>query len=281
MKDRTCLITGANRGIGKAAALELAAAGARLVLVCRDRAAGEAAREEIRASAGDRPVELLLADLSRLESVRALAEEVRSRCDALHVLVNNAGVLLHEREVDERGVERTFAVNHLAAFLLTRELEGLLRESAPARVVTVSSEAHRRARWDPADLQLERGWGGRRAYANSKLANLYFTFELARRLGSCGVTANALHPGVIRTGLFDDYVRDTSFLVRALATPFKFLAASARDGGHAVARLAADPELEGVSGRYFKCLRETNSSRVSYDRDQWAGLWEDSRRLTS
>ena len=203
MKGKTCLVTGANAGIGKAAAMELARRGARVVLLCRSETRGRAALSEIERRSGNASLDLLVADLSSQRRIRTMAEEYLRRFERLDVLVNNAAVLAwRERRVNEDGLEMTFAVNHLAPFLLTGLLLDRLKECAPSRIVTVASGAHRRAELDFDDLQNERDYSPFDAYSRSKLANVYFTYELARRLEGTGVTANCLHPGVVSTALF-------------------------------------------------------------------------------
>jgi NAD(P)-dependent dehydrogenase (short-subunit alcohol dehydrogenase family) len=202
LSGRRCLITGATSGIGRVASEQLAKAGARITLVARNRAKAEHAVAEIKASTGNDAVDFLLADLSSMDEVRALAETVRASFDALHILINNAGALFSRRHETVDGFEMTFALNHLAYFLLTRELRPLLTSSAPARIVNVASAAHARAGGgiDFDDLQAERRFRPFTAYARSKLANILFTRELARRLEGTGVTANCLHPGFVATG---------------------------------------------------------------------------------
>lgn len=201
LRDRVCLVTGATSGIGRVAAMTLAGQGATVLLTGRDRGRGEAVVEEIQRRG--ETAEFFQADFSSLQTVRDLAAEVRSRYPRLDVLINNAGGVNAERRLTPDGIERTFAVNHLATFLLTEELRDLLVASAPARIVTVSSEAHRMLKTlDFDNLQGERRYRGFRAYAISKLANVLFTYELDRRLRGSGVTANCLHPGTVRTGIW-------------------------------------------------------------------------------
>src|SRR5579863_955384 len=195
MQGKTCLITGANSGIGKATALALAQMGAAMVLVSRDRARGEEAQREIKTKSGNESIDLLLADLSSQESIRQLARDFKQRYDRLHVLINNAGAYSLTRRVTVDGMEMTVAVNLLAPFLLTNLLLGMLKASAPARIVNVSSDAHEANYLNLDDLQLEKHFRPMRAYGQSKLAEVLFTYELARHLEGTGVTANCLHPG--------------------------------------------------------------------------------------
>jgi NAD(P)-dependent dehydrogenase (short-subunit alcohol dehydrogenase family) len=270
MQGKTVLVTGANQGIGKAAALALARQGARVVMVARNPDKGRAALADVEAASGSREVELIVADLSSQSEIRRAAEEYRSRHQRLDVLINNAGVFVPERHVTVDGLEETFAVNHLASFLLTRELLPLLKASAPSRIVNVSSEAHRHARMTWEDLQFaNRGYRGFRAYGQSKLANVLFTYELARRLEGTGVTVNALHPGVIGSGFGQTYGGAMSVLVK-LARPFML---TPEDGARTTVYLASSPEVEGVSGRYFSKCRPVKSNGISYCEASQKKLW--------
>ena len=275
MDAKICLVTGGTSGVGRAAAAQLARGGLTVLLTGRDRARGEAVVSAIRAGGGQ--ADFLPADFASLASVRALAAEVRRRHDRLHVLVNNAGFVGGTtRQLTADGCEETFAVNHLATFLLTGLLRGLLLAAAPARVVTVSSEAHRLVRaLDFDNLQCERRYKPFLAYAQSKLANVLFTCELDRQLAGSGVTATCLHPGVVRTGIWQA-AGGVLGVVARLAQPFML---SAESSARAVTRLAADPALDGVSGRYFNREREAPSSPGSHDPDARTRLWEVSERL--
>ena len=195
MNEKICLVTGANSGIGKVTTKALTAGGATVIMVCRNRDKGEAARDEIIRETRNKNVNLVIADFSDLSQIRRLAAGVKAKYPRLHALVNNAGSYNGERKLTVNGYETTFEVNHLGYFLLTVELLDLLKSSAPARVVNVASEAHRSARINLDDLNLEKGYGGWKAYGQSKLANVLFTYELARRLKGTGVTANLPAPG--------------------------------------------------------------------------------------
>lgn len=280
MKGRVCVVTGANRGIGKSTALGLAGLGATVVMICRDAALGEAARREIRERAGNDLVDCLQADLSSLESIESVAREIGRRHDRLHVLINNAGVFRSACLLTAEGRETTFAVNHLGVFRLTRGLIGQLRESAPSRVIITSSQAHRQARLDPEDLDMQRSFNGMIAYCNSKLENLLFSYELSRRLEGSGVCVNAIHPGSIRTRLVEEDLLGMSALTR-LARPLcvPFLR-TPETGARTGILLASSPDLEGVTGRYYKLEREARSSRVSHDRELAGRLWEISEDLS-
>jgi NAD(P)-dependent dehydrogenase (short-subunit alcohol dehydrogenase family) len=274
MAGRTVLVTGATNGIGGATAAGLAALGARVGVVGRDRGRTEAAVTRIREAGG--AADAFVADLSAQREVRRLADEVLAAYPRLDVLVNNAGGYWAHRHTTEDGLERTFALNHLAPFLLTNLLLPRLRASAPARVVTVSSGAHVTGRIDFDDLQGEKGYGGQRAYGQSKLANVLFTYELARRLEGAGVTATVLHPGVVRTGFAREDSGRLMGLGLPLARPFM---KSPEQGARTSVHLASSPEVEGVTGRYFVGGRPVRSSRASYDEAVAARLWEVSARL--
>jgi NAD(P)-dependent dehydrogenase (short-subunit alcohol dehydrogenase family) len=277
MQGKTVLVTGGNQGIGKATALELARMGARVVIVSRNPDKGRAAVAEVQAASPSREGELIVADLSSQAEVRRAAAELRSRHPRLDVLVNNAGLYVPERHVTVDGIEETFAVNHLAPFLLTRELLDLLRASGAARIVNVSSEAHRPAKMYWEDLQFSnRPYRAFRAYGQSKLANVLFTYELARRLEGTGVTANALHPGVIASGFGQTYGGAVSVLVK-LARPFL---ASIEEGARTSVYLASSPEVASVTGKYFVKRRAVRSNEVSYCQCSQKKLWALSEELT-
>jgi retinol dehydrogenase 14 len=270
MHAKVALVTGATGGIGRAIAMGLAKAGMHVILVGRDRARGERVRAEI----GDQ-AELILADLSSLAEVRRLAEEVRRRHDHLSVLVNNAGINLNRMQKTVDGFERVFAVNHLAPFLLTNLLLDRLRVGAPARVVNLTSSGHA-SQLDFDDLQSEKGFSMMRSYMRSKLGNLLFTYELARRLAGTGVTVNAVHPGVVRTDLGRDF---KGFFRVFLWVMWPFIRTPEKGADTAVWAATA-PELEQVTGRYFANRREAKSKPISYDESVARKLWEVSERLT-
>src|SRR5215210_1282440 len=277
MGEKVCLITGATSGIGKATAMGLANMGASVVMVGRDRGRGEAALAEIKEKNGNASVDLMLADLSSQEEIRRLADEFKEACPRLDVLINNAGVFRSERITTADGIEMTFAVNHLAYFLLTNLLLDALEASAPSRIVNVSSGDHSNATIDFDDLQGEKGYKGAKAYSQSKLANVLFTYELARRLEGTGVTANCLHPGVVGTNLGSGVSGVFGFMVRALTPLMK----SPEQGAETSICLASSPEVESLSGRYFVKKAETRSSDESYDAGLARRLWEVSAELTN
>ena len=275
MAGRTVLVTGGTSGIGRATALGLAAMGAHLAITGRDRERTEDAAREIRGAGGGQ-VDVFVADLSAQSQVRRLAAEVLERLPRIDVLVNNAGGFWNTRHVTADGLERTFALNHLAPFLLTSLLLGRLKRTAPARVVTVSSNVQAHGRIDFDDLQAERSYSGARAYNQSKLANVLFTYELARRLEGTAVTANALHPGLVRTS----FGAEDPGAVQRLFVPFvrPFMKAPARGAATSI-QLASAPGLEHVTGRFFAGGKPTRSSERSYDQAAAARLWQVSTEL--
>lgn len=271
MGDRTVLITGATSGIGKATAARLARRGHRVLMAGRTRERGQAAVATVRERATGPKPELLLADLSEQSEVRELASRVRDVTRRLDVLINNAGTYSRSRRTTDDGTELQLAVNYLAPFLLTRLLLPLLEESAPSRVVTVSSMEHRIGRIRFDDLQLEEGYSGGRAYRQSKLATVMFTRELARRLRGTGVAANAVHPGVAYTKLVDR--------ISKLSRLIKFALKSPEEAAEGPVHLAVAPELEGVSGRYFRGTREVCPSRRARDPEAARRLWRRTEEL--
>lgn len=279
MSGKTCIVTGANKGIGRETATGLARMGADVVMVCRSAERGQEALTEVQRNARGGKVELMLADLESQAETRRLATDLKRRHSRLDVLVNNAGVLRTSRTLTVDGYETTFALNHLAYFLLTDLLLDLLKASAPSRIVNVSSSAHFRGVMDFEDLQGER-FGIFRAYSQSKLANVLFTYELARRLEGGGVTANALHPGVVASGFGRDNRGLKGRVTQAflnLGRPFML---NNRQGAETSLYLACSPEVEGVSGKYFDKRKAVRSSPASYDEDIARRLWEVSAELT-
>jgi retinol dehydrogenase 14 len=277
MAGRTCLVTGATSGIGKATAAGLARLGADLVLVARDRARAEATVAEIKAATGNPRIELLVADLASQASIRQAVQEYRRGHDRLHVLVNNAGGFWATRHSTVDGLEWTFAVNHLAYFLLTNLLLELLVASAPARIVNVTSSAQAIGDIHLDDLQFQRRYRGQAAYNQSKLANVLFTYKLARRLEGTGVTVNCGAPGVTRTNFGRDDSGPVMRLLTPLARPFM---RTPEQGADTVVYLASSPEVEGVTGGYYASGRARRSSRRSYDTELAGPLWRVSEKLT-
>jgi NAD(P)-dependent dehydrogenase (short-subunit alcohol dehydrogenase family) len=262
----TILVTGATDGLGKRVARELAGKGATVLLHGRTSERLEAALEHIRKETGSERLGSYLADLSSLAQVRALAERILSDQIRLDVLINNAGVIVRERKESEDGFELTFAVNYLAHFLLTSLLSPLLRDSAPARIVNVASAGQSPVDFD--DVMLERRYDGMRAYTQSKLAQIMFTFELARHLSGSGVSVNALHPASLM---------DT----KMVSETFGYTMSTVHEGAVATVHLAASPDVEGVTGRYFDGHYEARANRQAYDPAARKRLWALSEDLCS
>jgi retinol dehydrogenase 14 len=277
MAGKTVLITGATGGIGKATAIGLARVGARVGIVGRDATRAEAAAADIRSEVSTDPdVDVFVADMSSQAEVRRLAAEVLTAYPRLDVLVNNVGGFWAHRHVTADGLEHTFAVNHLAPFLLTNLLLERLRASAPARVVTVSSGAQSMGRIDFDDLQGERKYSGQRAYNQSKLANVMFTYELARRLQGTGVTANVLHPGVTSTGFGAE---DQAWYFSKMSGLAKRFMQSPANGAETPIHLASSPDVDGVTGEYFANRTVKRSNPISYDVEAARRLWQVSADL--
>jgi retinol dehydrogenase 12 len=275
MAGKVCMITGATSGLGRVTATELAKLGATVVVHGRDLGKCEAAAMKIRDATGNPQVECLLADLSSLEDVRRFAANFKSEYGRLDVLINNAGAMYLGRAETADGYEMTFGVNHLSHFLLTNLLMDTLKASAPSRIINVSSAAHERATLDFGDLQWRRGYSGWGAYARSKLENILFTYELARRLPTSQVTANALHPGLVATnfGLNNSIMKFT-------APVWHLAAISVEEGAKTIVYLASSPDVSGVSGKYFVKQKPVESSKASYDAAGAMRLWQISEELT-
>ena len=285
MRGKYCLVTGANSGIGKEISLELLKMGAYVTMLCRDPGRGKAALEEIRDRSGNKSVDLIIADLASQRQIRAAARDYLDRYEKLHVLVNNAGIVMDKRVVTEDGIEMTFAVNYLACFLLTSLLIDILKKSSPARVINLSSMAHRTASIDFDNLQGERGYNRDVSYAQSKLADILFTYELGRRLEGTGVTANCVCPG----GVYSTLWEDSSKIVNGF---FKFFMKGPEEGARLPLYLACSPEVEGLSCRYFQTRQHlkfqhvnpsgtlTRSSAETYKTDVAERIWAVSEKLT-
>lgn len=272
MAGKVCVITGATAGIGRETALGLAELGATVVIVARDPQKAARTVDEISRATGNGNVESVRADFASLNSVRAAAADIRTRYDAIQVLVNNAGVANKYRTLSEDGYELTFAVNHLAPFLLTRELLPLLLAGAPSRIVNVSSGAEAYGPIDFDDLQSEKGYRGFAVYGKTKLMNVLFTYELASRLSGTGVTANCLHPGTVAT----DMLRQLPWWLYALISPFL---STPEQGAETPVFLASSPSVDGVSGGYYEKRKAKRSSRRSYDASARQRLWAISEAL--
>ena len=278
MRGKVCVVTGATSGIGQVTAAALAAQGAHVIVVGRNRAKAQQVVGEIRRQSGNEAVWYLLADFSDLQQVRELAAAFSAQYSQLDVLVNNAGTYFNTRHPAPGGVEMTFHVNHLAHFLLTNLLLNTLTASAPARIVNVTSRAHEYDNMDFDDLGFERSYFGMKAYARSKLANLLFTYELARRLAGSGVTVNAVHPGGVAT---DIWRTNFPVLGPAIKWVMSLFALTPEEGADTLIYLASSPDVEGVTGKYFVEREAIASSPLSYDEQVAARLWGVSERLTA
>jgi len=276
LAGRTALVTGASSGIGLEAAVKLARLGAQVVIVARDSAKGETALTEVRARAASHSVSLLLCDFASQAAIRRLASDYRGRFPRLHILVNNAGSVSTKRVTTVDGLEQTFAVNHLGYFLLTHLLLDLLEQSAPARIVNVASIGHRQGDLDFDNLQFERG-GYRimKAYTRSKLANVLFTAELARRLAETGVTVNCVHPGTVATQIWTR----APWFARPIIAVRKLFMLTPEQGGDTIVHLAASPDLEGQSGGYYENNCRVQPSRLAQDQALAKKLWDVSAQL--
>ena len=277
MDGKIVLVTGATNGIGKVAALALAKQGAAVVIAGRNAAKTQATAAEIKQS-GAASVDSLVADLSSMAEVRRLADELRQRYTRLDVLINNAGAIFADRQLTADGYERTFALNHLSYFLLTNLLLNLLMASAPSRIVNVASDAHGGATLNFDDLQNQRNYsmGGFRAYGQSKLENILFTYELARRLDGTGVTVNAMNPGPVATG----FGENNAGVMRLAMKVFHLFSKTPEQGADTIIYLASSPDVEGISGKYWESRKAIQSSAVSYDEADQKRLWEISAQMT-
>lgn len=276
MNGKTCVITGATGGIGLETALRLGALGARLVLVGRNRQKGEAAIRRLRTTIPSVTVEMHYADLSQADEIVQLASALLASVPRMDILLNNAGALFARRKVASDGLECTFALNHMGYFRLTNLLRPRLIASAPSRIVNVASEAHRGARLDFEDLQCAKRYSGWVAYRRSKLANILFTRELARKLVSTGVTVNCLHPGFVATG-FGNYNPLPWRIAIALAK--RLAAVSVERGAETSVYVATASEINGVSGKYFSHCKEAEPDVSALDDQAAARLWTESEKL--
>jgi len=272
MKGKICLITGANRGIGFETARSLAAQGAIVVLLCRDAAKGEAARRAIAEATGNPNVELLVCDLSLQADVRRAAAEFKARHAELHVLVNNAGIFLQQREVTKEGVERVLATNYLSHFLLTHLLLDTMKASAPARIINVATKTMG-LKLDLDDIMLEKNYSFMSSMGRTKLGLILFTMELSKRLEGSGVTVNAMHPGVVQTDLLNDVPKFFTFM-------FKLMARSPEKGASTAVYLATSPEVEGVTGKLFADQRPVAIGGQAKEPGLAERLWKLSGDLT-
>jgi len=276
LTGKTVLVTGATSGIGWEASISFAHLGARVIMIGRDAGKTTQKLEEVRRRSGSTTVDSLLCDFSSQAQVRRLAEEFLARYDKLHVLVNNAGTVFTNRTVTADGIESTFAVNYLGPFLLTNLLLDVLKASAPARVIIVSSSGHYRGTMDFSDLGFEHGYQIMRAYSRSKLAAVLFTRELAKRLEGTGVTVNALHPGAVATSIWD---RAPAYTRPLFSLAKRLLMISPEAGAGTIVYLATSPEVEGKTGLYFEKNRPKFPSRLAQDDTVAQRLWDESARL--
>lgn len=276
MKGQVCMVTGATSGIGEVTARELAARGAEVVVVSRNAQKCQNTVSQIRKQTGNPAVDYMLADLSSRSQIHRLVKEFKPRFPRLDVLVNNAGAFFLRRQESEDDIEKTWALDHLNYFLLTNLLLDMLKSSAPARIVNVASESHRRADIHFDDLEFEDGYSGMRAYGQAKLGNVLFTYELARRLEGSGVTVNAVHPGFVATNIGSD----NGWLVNQVMKVVHLFGRSPKEGAETVIYLASSPEVEGVSGKYFFDKQPIESSSLSYDRRTAQRLWQVSAQMT-
>ena len=275
MNGKTVLVTGANSGIGLATAKGLAKMGARVVMLCRNPQKGQAAQREIIDTTSNHDVHLICADLSVQADIHAAAAEFIERFDRLDVLINNAAIIPPSRELTKDGIETQFAVNHLSYFLITHLLLDVLKASAPSRIVNVSSNLHSAGHFDASNVEAAKGYGvaGVSQYNNTKLFNMLFTFELARRLQGTDVTVNALHPGVIGTNL-------TRALPRPLNALYRMVMPKPESGARTSVYLASSPDVEGLSGKYWANSAVSEPAAHSQRREDALALWEISERMT-
>lgn len=277
MQGKVCVVTGATSGIGQVAAAELARRGAHVVIVGRSAEKCAATQAQIRAASPEASADTLVADLSSLSETRRLAEQIRQHYPRLDVLLNNAGAMFWNRTESADRIEKTFALNHLSYFVLTNLLLPLLKQSTPARIVNVASDAHKGVAINFDDIQFQQKYSAWKVYQQSKLANILFTYELARRIEGTGVTANTLHPGFVRTNFFKDFTGWVGFLMKLGAS---LIAITPEEGARTTIHLASSPEVEGVTGQYFVKSRPARSSPQSHDRAAGERLWQISEELT-
>jgi len=273
MHGKVCMITGANSGIGKVMAFELAKRGANVVMACRSKDRGEHARSEIIKASKSEKVELMMVDLKSMETVRNLVTEFKKKHNKLHVLINNAAIIPSNRHITVDGLEEQFEVNHLSHFLLTHLLLDVIKASAPSRIINVSSGIHRMAKIDFENLQGEKKYKAFKIYGVTKLLNIYFSNELARRLEGNGVTVTSFSPGFCSTRLSRESSGFSQWFVRRIAK-------SAENGARTGVYLAVSPDIEKVTGKYFINLKEVKSSERSYDQEIGKRVWKISEEMT-
>jgi len=271
MKDKVCIVTGSNSGIGKETALALAEMGTTVVMVVRNRELGEAACAEIIAETGSNTIDLMICDLSSMNTIRDFATAFKGKYDRLDVLINNAGAVISDRQITDDGFERTLAVNYLAPFLLTHELLPLLKDSAPSRVLNLSSGLAKRANVNLDDLQSELSYKSMRVYGSAKLKVIMYTYEMARRLKDTGVSVNVVLPGFVATNLGRSSGSFASRIMFGMMKPFQL---SPKEGAETSVYVATTPEIEDLTGKCFEKKKETETSEVSYDVDLQKQLWD-------
>jgi NAD(P)-dependent dehydrogenase (short-subunit alcohol dehydrogenase family) len=276
MKDKVCIVTGSNSGIGKETALALSNLGAKVVMVVRNKERGEKALSEIIKKTGNHNAALMICDLSSFNSIRRFSKEFTEKYNVLNVLINNAGAVFDKRQITVDGFERTLAVNYLGPFLLTHELVPLLKSSIPSRIINLSSGLYKSGKINLDDLQSEKNYNGMRVYASVKLMVIMYTYELARHLAGTGVTVNAVLPGFVATNLGRNSGSRLSSLMFRLVRPFQI---SAKKGAETSVYLASSSEVEGVTGKCFSKIKETRTSPTSYDRKLQTLLWDATTKL--
>ena len=271
LKNKVCIVTGSNSGIGKETALSLAEMGATVVMVVRSKERGEVARSEIVAESGNDSVDLMICDLLSMASIRSFATEFKNKYNRLDVLVNNAGAVFNKRHVTDEGFEQALAVNYLAPFLLTHELLSVLKESSPSRVINLSSGLHKSAKLNLDDLQSESSYKSRKVYGSAKLMVIMYTYEMARRLKDTGVTINVVLPGFVATNLGGNTGSLASRVMFGMMKPFQL---SPKEGAETSVYMASSPDVDGVTGKCFEKKIETETSEVSYDVELQKKLWD-------
>lgn len=276
MKNKVCLVTGATAGIGKVTARVLAEQGAKVIIVGRNKEKCIQTTNEIRELTKNPSVEYILSDLSKQKDVKKLAEQFKNKYDRLDVLINNAGVNRYRREETVDGIEVNFAVNHLAPFLLTNLLLEVIKTSAPARIINVSSSGHSGKSINFDDIQSKTNYNGMDVYGKSKLANLLFTYELARRLEGTDVTVNAVHPGVVATDIASNYGGIFKYLLKII----KLFVLNVEQGAKPSIFLATSPDVKNITGKYYSKMKMAPSSKESYNEEDAKRLWEISSKIT-
>ena len=277
MNGKVCMITGANSGIGKETARELSRMGATIIMLCRNEKKGKVSLEDIKSDTKNDKIELFIADLEKPETIKQMVKKFKEKYDRLDVLVNNAGLILLKHQLNENGIERTLAINHIGHFILTSLLLDLLKASAPSRIINVSSAGHTMAKLNFDDLMLKKKFGPLRAYGNSKLANLLFTYELSRKLEDTNVTVNAVHPGWVRSNFGQPDTNKFVNFFYMLMSPFMI---NPQKGARTSIYLASSPEVKQTTGKYFTKCKAIKSSKLSYNPEVQRKLWEITEKLT-